>query len=459
MVPISKRKEVVNDLTQGPVLRQLLLFSLPLMAAYALQAVYNLVDMVVVGQSVGASGLSAVGIGGQIQNLLMFVGISVGSAAQILVAQQVGAGDYDGIQDTIGTSLTCITLLSVVAGGLCAVLCDGVLSLLNTPAESFADARAYCLICCAGMFFIYGYNGICAILRGMGESRLPMYFVGAAAVINVVLDLLFVAVCHMGAAGAALATVLAQGAAFVFSLVCLYRRREAFHFDFAPASFRPRADRCKALGRLGLPLILQNVLVSSSMMFVNANVNNFGVVASAVDGVGNKLNTIAFTLTNALSVSTSAMIGQCFGARKHDRLKKVFWCCMVLALGVWVVLSAISLLLDEPLFRLFTSDAAVIAYAPKYMRVAVLYYLATCSMLAPYGLMEGTGSAGLNLVVGLLDGVVARIGLCYLLGRLIGLYGFWIGSALAGFVTTLGGGIYFISGLWKKKKLVLDAVS
>ncbi len=453
---MSSEKQILNDLTRGPVLRQLIVFSLPLMAAYALQAVYNIVDMVVVGQFDSATGLSAVGIGGQIQNLLMFVGMGFGSAAQILVAQQVGAGDRDGIRETIGTTLSCITLLSIAVGALCAVFCDELLALLNTPAEALSEARAYCLICCCGMFFIYGYNSICAILRGMGESKLPMYFVGVAALVNVVLDLLFVAVFDMGAAGAAAATVIAQGFAFGFSLICLYRRRDAFQFDFRPASFRPRADRCRALFRLGFPLILQSVMINVSVLYVNANVNVYGVAASAVDGVGNKLNTISFTLTNGLSVATSAMIGQCFGARNHARLRKVFWYCMALSMGIFVLLAAISLLFPEPLFRLFTSDADVLAYAPSYMRIAVLFYLANCSMLAPYALLEGTGNAGLSLLIGLLDGVLARLGLCWLLGREIGLYGFWLGSALAGFVTTIGGSVYFFSGRWKKKKLLLE---
>ncbi len=455
MIPISSNKKVLNDLTQGPVLRQLILFSLPLMAAYALQAVYNVVDMIVVGQFVGATGLSAVGIGGQIQNLLMFIGMGFGSAAQVLISQQVGAGDYDGLRRTIGTSLTLMAILSVVVGGLCAIVCDPVLGLLNTPAEALSDARAYCMVCCAGMLFIFGYNGICAILRGMGESKLPMYFVGIAAVINVGLDLLFVAVFEMGAAGAALATVIAQGCSFILALICLYRRREAFHFDFKPASFRPQADRCRGLFKLGIPMIIQSVMIAVSVMFVNAHVNTFGVAASAVDGVGNKLNTISFTLTNALGVAAAAMIGQCFGARKHDRLKKVYWYTTAISMSIFVVLAAVSLLFPEQLFRLFTSDESVIAYASGFMRIAVIYYLANCTMLTPYSLLEGTGSAGLSLIIGILDGVVARIGLCWLLGTKFGLYGFWLGSALAGFVTTIGGSIYFFSGKWKTKKLVL----
>ena len=321
--------------------------------------------------------------------------------------------------------------------------------------EALADAHAYCMVCCAGMVFIFGYNGICAILRGMGESRLPMYFVGVAAVINVVLDLLFVAVFSMGASGAALATVIAQGCSFALALVCLYRRRESFHFDFRPASFRPQADRCRGLFKLGIPMIIQSVMIAISVMFVNAHVNTFGVAASAVDGVGNKLNTISFTLTNALGVAAAAMIGQCFGARKHDRLKKVFWYTTAISMSIFVVLACVSLLFPEQLFRLFTSDESVIAYASGFMRIAVLYYLANCTMLTPYSLLEGTGSAGLSLIIGILDGVVARIGLCWLLGAKFGLYGFWLGSALAGFVTTIGGSIYYFSGKWKTKKLVL----
>ena len=455
---LAKNKQILNDLTEGPVLRQLLLFSLPLMAAYALQGVYNIVDMIVVGRFVGAAGLSAVGIGGQIQNFIMFIGMGFASASQIMISQQVGSGDYDGIKRTIGTALTLLTILAILCGGACMLLMTPILHLVNTPAESFSEAFAYCFICSAGTFFVYGYNGVCAILRGMGESKLPMYFVSIAAVINIVLDLLFVAVFDMGAGGAALATIIAQGISFILSLITLYRRREAFHFDFKPASFRPDAICCKGIFKMGFPLILQSVMISVSMIFVNANVNAAGVVASAVDGIGNKLNTVTFSLINGLSIASASMLGQCFGARKHSRLKKVYWYATAIAMGIFVFLAAVCIFFPEPVFRLFTSEAEVIAYAPTYMKIAIVFYLSNCTMLAPYALMEGTGAAGLNLFIGILDGVAARLGLGILLGGFIGVQGYWLGSALAGFVTTIGGSIYYFSGKWKTKKLLIESV-
>ncbi len=453
---LAKNKQILNDLTVGPVFKQLIMFSLPLMAAYALQAVYNIVDMIVVGQFVGSAGLSAVGIGGQIQNFLMFIGMGLASAAQIMTSQQVGSGDYDRLKHTIGTSLTLLTVLSVICGGACMLLCPQLLDLINAPEEAFSEAYAYCMVCSAGTFFVYGYNGVCSILRGMGESKLPMYFVSIAAVINIVLDLLFVAVFHMGAGGAALATIIAQGISFILSLITLYRRRDAFHFDFKLSSFKPKMAYCKGLFQQGLPLILQSVMISVSMMFINANVNTFGVVASAVDGVGNKLSTIAYSFMNGLSIASAAMIGQCFGARKHDRLKKVYWYATALAMLIFVILAAVCFLAPEPVFRLFTSDPDVIAYATDYMKIAAVFFLSNCTMLTPYALMSGCGAANLNLIIGILDGVVARLGLSILLGKYMGVYGYWLGSALAGFVTTIGGSLYYFSGKWKTKKLVLD---
>ncbi len=440
------------------MLRQLVLFSLPLMAAYALQAVYNIVDMIVVGQFVGSAGLSAVGIGGQIQNLLMFIGMGFASAAQVMISQQVGSGDYEGIRKTIGTALTLLTVLAVICGGLCMIFCKQLLQLVNTPAESFSEAYAYCMICSAGAFFVYGYNGVCSILRGMGESKLPMYFISIAAVINIVLDLLFVAVFHMGAGGAALATIIAQGISFLLSLITLYRRRESFHFDFRLSSLRPDLLCCKGILKMGLPLSLQSIMISVSMIFVNANINAAGVVASAVDGVGNKLNTVAFSFFNGLTIATATMIGQCFGARKHDRLKKVYWYATAIAMGFFVVFSIACLCAPEAVFRMFTEDPDVIAYAPSYMQIAVVFFLSNATMIAPYALLEGSGAAGLNLFIGILDGVVARLGLGALLGSLIGVHGYWLGSALAGFVTTLGGSIYYFSGKWKTKKLLMESV-
>lgn len=447
--------EIARDMTRGSVLRQLFIFAVPVALANALQAVYSMVDMVVVGQFVGSAGLSAVGIGGQLLNMFLSIGMGFSFGAQILLSQQVGAQDKD-LQPTIGTLFTTEFISAILFGIIGIVLCPQLLGIMNTPEAAWQDARAYTIVCCSGMVFIYGYNAVCGILRGMGESKLPMIFIAVASLVNLVLDLVFVAGFHLGALGAALATVTAQGVSFVTSLVYLYRNRERFGFDFKLKSFKPSRERLIPICKLGIPYIAQCLLITCSMMYVNARVNVFGVTASAVDSIGNKLNSVINIVVGAISVAGATMVGQCFGARKLDRVKQCYRACGVICMVFFVVISAVYLLFSRQIFGIFSGDAAVVDMAPQYMRIAVVWVLSICTMTAPYAVVDGVGNAMLGLVISLLDGVAARIGLCILLGDSMGLSGFWLGNALAGFVTTIMAGVYYYSGKWKNRQPLLQ---
>lgn len=446
---MNEGKTLVNDMSQGPVLKSLIRFAIPMMLANLLQAVYSMVDMIVVGQFGGPAGLSAVGIGGQLTNLFLAVGMGFSNGAQVVISQQVGMKSKK-ISRTIGTLLTTELLLAVLVGAVGVVFHGGILELMNTPQAAWDEAVGYLVICSCGMVFIYGYNALCAILRGMGESKLPMLFIAVASLVNVVLDLVFVGALHWGASGAAAATVIAQGVAFFSAAAFLFRHKEAVQFDFRLRSFAVDREQLGALCRLGIPSVVQQFLITISITFVNAQVNAFDVTASAVDSVGGKLNII----TGAISTATATMIAQSFGARKMDRVKHAFRACMVICMIWWVVLSACYLLFPRQIFGMFTTDEQVLALAPTYLRYAVIWLLALCSMDAPFALVQGVGYASFNLIVGLLDGVAARIGLSMLLGHFMGLTGFWLGSGLAGFVTTIAMGIYYLTGRWETREAI-----
>lgn len=450
---MNEGKTLVNDMSQGPVLKSLIRFAIPMMLANLLQAVYSMVDMIVVGQFGGPAGLSAVGIGGQLTNLFLAVGMGFSNGAQVVISQQVGMKSKK-ISRTIGTLLTTELLLAVLVGAVGVVFHGGMLELMNTPQAAWDEAVGYLVICSCGMVFIYGYNALCAILRGMGESKLPMLFIAVASLVNVVLDLVFVGALHWGASGAAAATVIAQGVAFFSAAAFLFRHKEAVQFDFRLRSFAIDREQLGALCRLGIPSVVQQFLITISITFVNAQVNAFDVTASAVDSVGGKLNMVANIITGAISTATATMIAQSFGARKMDRVKHAFRACMVICMIWWVVLSACYLLFPRQIFGMFTTDEQVLALAPTYLRYAVIWLLALCSMDAPFALVQGVGYASFNLIVGLLDGVAARIGLSMLLGHFMGLTGFWLGSGLAGFVTTIAMGIYYLTGRWETREAI-----
>ena len=450
---MNAEKTLVNDMSQGPVLKGLIRFAVPMILANLLQAVYSMVDMIVVGQFGGPAGLSAVGIGGQLTNLFLAVGMGFSNGAQVVISQQVGMKSKK-ISKTIGTLLTTELILAVIVGAIGVIFHQGILGLMNTPSAAWDEAVGYLVICSCGMIFIYGYNALCAILRGMGESKLPMVFIAVASLVNVVLDLVFVGIFHWGASGAAAATVIAQGVAFCCAAVFLYRHKEAVQFDFRLRSFAIDREQLGALCRLGIPSVVQQFLITISITFVNAQVNAFDVTASAVDSVGGKLNTVANIITGAISTAAATMIAQSFGARKMERVKHAFRACMAICMAWWVILSACYLLFPRQIFGLFTTDEQVLELAPTYLRYAVIWLLALCSMDAPFALVQGVGYASFNLVVGLLDGVVARIGLSMLLGHFMGLTGFWLGNGLAGFVTTITMGIYYLTGRWEKRDTI-----
>ena len=454
-----RKDTMINDMTSGSVTKQLLLFSYPFMLSNLLQVVYTLVDMIVVGQFVGSTGLSGVAIGGDLSTFFTMVCFGFTSAGQIMISQYVGQGDRESIKKTTGTMFTCVIIMALIITGLSLAFSDGLLRLMNTPEESLRQARDYAVVCFIGMVFIYGYNTVGAVLRGMGDSKRPFIFVAIAAALNLVLDLIFVAVFRMDTFGAALATVIGQAVSFIISVVYLYKRREAFGFDFRPRSFIPDPEKIRPMLKLGLPMALQFAAISISMMYVNSLVNKEGgVIASAVSGVGGKLNNIMSIVGNSIGTASSAMIGQNIAARKTDRVSKITLTSFTICISFAVFLSAIFLIFPTQIFSIFDTDPQVLAYAPFYSIVSTLAFI-TFAIISPFNsLINGIGHASLALIIAIMDGVVARIGFVLLFGYAfdLGVKGMWIGSACAGFVTGGLSLIYFISGKWKTRKLLID---
>jgi putative MATE family efflux protein len=433
-------------------------FSIPFVLANTLQILYNMVDMVIVGRFVGSTGLSAVSVGSDMIHLELLLCVGFTAAGQIVISQCVGADDQEGIRHCIGALFTIMAAAAVIVTGLGMIFMDPILNILNVPQESFAQAKAYCMVCFGGTIFSYGYNLVSSVLRGMGDSKRPLYFVAIASGINVVLDLVFVALLRMDTFGAALATVIGQAFSLVVSLVYLYRRREELGFDFKPRSFIPEKSTCVILFRLGIPLALQHSAVALSQLFIASNINSYGLVVSAVNGVGTKIGQVSMIVTNALSTAASTMIGQNFAAGKKDRVSKVVWNCWGINVGFCSVLAILVLLFPEQIFGIFNKEAAILAMSHTYSIVAALNFIGAALRSPMMALINGLGCARFAIVVGVLDGIVARILLAILLGEVcgMGIMGYWLGGVFAGFVPFFVGGVFFWSGLWKKVKPVTE---
>lgn len=455
---MSKPKtNMVTDLTNGSVSKLLLKFAFPLFVSNALQAVYNIVDMIVVGQYIGGDGMSAVSIGGDVLHLLTFVAMGFSSAGQVLISQDVGAKRMDAVQKTIGTMFTFLLSISVVISVACYFIRSSMLDLLNTPTESYAYTMDYTVTCIFGLFFIYGYNIISAILRGMGDSRRPFVFIAIAAVVNMVLDLRFIAGLNMEVFGAALATVISQGLSFVIALTYLFIKKESFGFDFKPASFKIDPPAFRKLVALGVPMAIQSAAINFSKIVLTSWINIYGVVFSALSGLYNKINMMIGIVSQSFTTAGSTMVGQSLGAKKYDRVPQIMKVVLYCSVLISTVLSATLFFFSEPIFRMFTGDEEVLAAASIVVLPAILNMYGSATRSVSFSLMNGSGNAKLNFAVAIIDGLISRIGISALLGFAVGMgcQGFWYGDALAGFMPMVIGIIFFFSGRWKKDKSVI----
>lgn len=450
----NRNSTMVTDLTNGSVTKMLLRFAFPLFVSNALQAVYNIVDMIVVGQYIGGEGMSAVSIGGDVLHLLTFVAMGFSSAGQVLISQDVGAKRMDAVRKTIGTMFTFLLSISVVISVGCYFIRDLMLDLLNTPAESYTFTMDYTVTCIFGLFFIYGYNIISAILRGMGDSRRPFVFIAIAAVVNIVLDLVFVAGFKMEVFGAALATVISQGLSFVIALAYLFINKESFGFDFKPCSFRIDPQAFKKLLALGIPMAIQSAAINLSKIVLTSWINLYGVVFSALSGLYNKINMMIGIVSQSFTTAGSTMVGQSLGAKKYDRVPKIMKVVLYSSILISTILAAVLFFFSEPVFRMFTGDEEVLAIASMVVLPSILNMYGSATRSMSFSLMNGSGNAKLNFAVAIIDGIISRIGISALLGFAVGMgcQGFWYGDALAGFMPMVIGLIFFFSGKWKTDK-------
>lgn len=445
--------KIIRDLTNGSVPKTLLRFSLPLFMSGLLQMVYNMVDMIVVGRFVGTPGLSAVSIGGEVLMLITFVAMGFSNAGQILISRYVGEDRRDRVGEMVGTLFTLLMGLAVVITGVFLVSYRMIIRWLNTPEDIWEFTRQYSVTCVYGTVFIYGYNLVSAILRGMGDSRHPFMFIAIASVINAALDILFVGPLGMGPRGAALATVIGQAVSFLFALRLLYKNREQIGFDFRPAHFRLYPSVTRPLISLGIPMVIQSAAITFSMLFVNAYVNTYGTVAVAVTGVARKLETMIGVVSQAISSAGGAMVAQALGAGKVKRVPKIVLHALWIVAIPSEIFALITAFKPEWLFGLFSDDPAVLAMAITYIPVAMVQYLGCTLRPASFALINGSGNSRLNLLVALLDGMVCRIGLALLLGVALGMgiRGFWFGNALSGLVPFMIGFTYLLTGAWKRR--------
>ncbi len=448
---------VGRDLTEGPVFKTLLAFSVPLILTSLIQQLYSMTDLIVIGQYAGNTGTVAVSTGSELMDFMLFLSISFSSAGQIYISQLAGAKDRDNIRKATGTLFIVVIIMAAAAFLIAVVFYRQLLGLINCPEEAWDEAASYLLISAVGLPFVFGYNAIVAVLRSIGESRRPLYFVLIAAVINVFLDILLVAVFGLGAAGTAIATVAAQAGSFVASFIFFYKYRAEFDFSFSRSFFRVDRHALFVLIQQGVPYLIRSFSVQGSMIWVKSQVNLYGVVASTTFSVGNKIDKLMFVFVSAVSGGCGNMIGQNIGARKIDRVGKTLRSMLLIGLGFVIIVSALFLFVPKQLFSLFTKDQEVIEAGVGILRIFVIESFIAAFSSTYKSMSQGAGAAGLCLVIGILDGV-CRIGwsLLFKYGFGMGLESYYWGTALCMLIPGIVSLIYYLSGTWKNKKLLSE---
>lgn len=455
---LQAKGSVGTNLTEGPILSTLLRFAVPIVLANLVQQLYSMVDLIVIGQYVGSVGTVGVNTGGEIIDMLTPVAMGFSTAGQIYIAQLAGAGDDAKVKRTVGTLLTFMLLFSALLGIGVIALSDFFLNMLNCPEEAWSQAKAYMIITALGTPFIFGYNAVCGVLRGMGESKRPLFFIIVAAVVNIVLDLLLVAVFHLEAAGTAIATAGSQLGSFAAAFYFMWKKREKFDFELKLSYFKVDPQILGILVKLGIPQVVRSILVRTGMLWVNATANSYGLVVSATNSVGNKLQKFLEVFIQGVDTAAAAMIGQNLGARKPERAGKITLCTAACTLVCAAASALLCILIPKQIFGLFTRDPAVQELGVTFLRIMMLHFFISAITGSFQAMVTGSGFVTLGFILGTLDGLVCKIGLSLLFIYVfdMGYLGLFWGVALSRLLPAFINVGYFISGKWKTRKLLTD---
>lgn len=395
------------DMTSGALLPKVLLFSGPLILTGILQLLYNAADVVVVGQFVGHQALAAVGSTSSLINLLvnLFMGLSVG--ASVIIANAYGAGDLRSVRTGVHTAVTVAAIAGVVVGVIGVTAARPLLMLMGSPDDVINDATLYVQIYFMGMPANMLYNFGAAILRAVGDTRRPLYYLTVAGIVNVLLNLFLVIGCHLGVAGVAIATVVSQVISMVLVMICLLRSDGAIHLNLNELRINP--SQLKDIFRIGLPAGLQGSLFSISNVLIQSSVNSFGSIAMAGNSAASNIEGFVYTSMNALHQADLTFASQNLGAKQYGRVRRVMWVCLgtVTAIGLGMGLAFYAV--GPTLISFYNTDAEVIRYGMLRLSIILPTYFLCGTMDTMVGQLRGIGYSILPMIVSLTGACLLRI--------------------------------------------------
>ena len=399
-----------TDFTQGNILAKLIPFMIPILGALVLQAAYGAVDLLVVGRFGTTQGLSAVSTGSQVLNLVTFVITQFSMGITVLIARYIGEQKQNQIGAVIGGTTIAFAVISLVLFVVMITLAHPIAVLMQAPQEAVSLTATYVRICGGGIFFIVAYNVLAAIFRGLGDSNSPLIFVAIACAVNIVGDLLFVAGFHMDAAGAAIATVLAQAVSVLLALGLLLKRKQPF--QITKKDFHMN-EQCKRAFQIGLPLALQECLTQLSFLALCAFVNRLGLEASSGYGVACKIVNFAMLVPSSLMQSMASFVSQNVGAGKEKRARQAMFCGIGVGLAIGCVVFVLVMFKGDMLTGIFTTDAAVVQKGYDYLRGFALESIVTAVLFSMVGYFNGHDQTVWVMIQGLTQTLLVRLPLAY----------------------------------------------
>jgi putative MATE family efflux protein len=439
----------MKDFTTGNVARHIFNFTLPMLLGNVFQQLYNIVDSIIVGKVLGKEALASVGASFPIIFTLIALLIGIGSGFSVVISQFYGAKDIDRVKRSIDTMYIFLFVTGFLISILGIYFSEDLFRLLQLPEELIPEATTYLNIYMAGMILFFGFNGTSSVLRGLGDSKTPLYFLILSSVLNIILDLLFVMVFKWGVAGAAWATVIAQGVAFITALLYLNSTHKIMKFSFAKLRF-DKDLFLKSL-KIGLPSGLQHTFVAVGMMALLGIVNTFGTDVIAAYTAAGRIDSLAMLPAMNFSQAVSTFVGQNLGANKIERVKQGFKATFIMSNVFCLAMTALIIIFGGDLMRMFTTDAQVIEIGQNYLIIVSSFYLVFSSMFTIHGVLRGAGDTLIPMFITLFSLWIIRIPAAYLLSDKIGSDGIWWSIPMGWVIGMSFSYIYYRTGRWKTK--------
>ncbi|RDY26513.1 MATE family efflux transporter [Romboutsia weinsteinii] len=442
----------MTDLTKGNEGKSIFLFAMPMLIGSLFQQLYNTADSIIVGRFIGKEAMAAVSGANPIMLLLVSLLMGVGLGFSILISQFYGAGDLKKVKSTIDTTYIFVFISSIIITFIGVFFSGPILRLINTPSDIFTQAKTYLIVIFVGTLFSVGYNSVTAILRGLGDSTTPLYFLILSTILNIILDVVFIINLKMGVEGVALATIIAQGVAFICSIVYLNKKHDILKISIKNLKYDKEIF---SLGmKLGIPSGIQQMLFSVGNIALQSLVNSYGTSAMAAFGASSKIETfISLPIIN-LGAAVSTFVAQNMGAGETKRVKKGVSASIKIAIIISIFVTIIFLLFSRDLVSLFNTDTEVVNIGSSYLLIVGPFFVFVCATFMLSSAIKGAGDSMFAMISSVISLWLARIPFAYLLSSFFGINGIWMAIPVGWIVGSLVTTIYYIKGSWKNKSVV-----